>query len=145
MKIVVFIFILIFTYDSELLNVYLGASNVFLVKIIIFFMLFLNVSTKKIKLFSQEKYVIFFLVIIHLYISVISVSYTGFEGLIWSFKFLIRFTSIIFFIMSFRIISFKVFYKMVPCYSTNTVCTINIIICIYIFKYIFTNNTYRKA
>jgi hypothetical protein len=111
MKIVVFIFILIFTYDSELLNVYLGASNVFLVKIIIFFMLFLNVSTKKIKLFSQEKYVIFFLVIIHLYISVISVSYTGFEGLIWSFKFLIRFTSIIFFIMSLELYHLKSFIK----------------------------------
>ena len=111
MKIVVFIFILIFAYDSELLNVYLGASNVFLVKIIIFLMLFLNVSTKKIKLNKQEVYVIYFLVIIHLYISGISVFYTGFEGLFWSFKFLIRFIIIIFFIMSLELYHLKSFIK----------------------------------
>jgi len=111
MKIVVFIFLIIFVYDSELFTIYLGATNVFLIKITVFLMLLIKAVANRNILNKQESYVICLLVLIHFYVTSISISYSGFEGFIWSFKFLIRFFILIFIIKSLEIYHLNIFIK----------------------------------
>ena len=112
MKIVVLsIFILIFAYDSELLLVYLGSTTVLAMKFIVFLLLFFVVGFNNSRISVHEKYVIIILGIMHIYISFVSLVYSGATGLFWSFKFLIRFMSVIFLIMSIELYHLRTFVK----------------------------------
>ena len=111
MKIVILIFLLIFTYDSELFNVYLGGSSVFILKIVIFLTSLYNLTIKKFKGNKQEDYVIFLLVLIHLYLSSITVIYVGLIEILWVFKFFLRFYFLFFIIQNFKESHLNIFIK----------------------------------
>lgn len=111
MRIVFLIFLLIFLYDSELFNIYVGATNVLILKVLSFGLLLIDLVKKKTVSTSREKIVIATLIAIHLYVTTITISYSGFDGLFWSFKFLMRFFIIIFLIRILEIPHFNMFIK----------------------------------
>jgi hypothetical protein len=111
MKIVILLFLLIFTYDSELFNVYLGGSYVDLLKIVIFLTSLHNLTIKKFKGNKQEDNVIFLLVLIHLYLSSITVIYVGLIEILWVFKFFLRFYFLYYIIQNFKEYHLNIFIK----------------------------------
>lgn len=111
MKIIIIIFLLIFTYDSELFNVYLGGTVVFLFKIFLFLISFVNLIVKKSQPNRQENLVIFLLVLINLYISSITIINTGLQGILWSFKYFIRFYFLYYLIQNLKMYHLNIFIK----------------------------------